>query len=77
MTLKTNQIVTTKLNVFLEEHAYNKAEVARKAGIDPDALYMMLTNKKIMTADHFVNICNVLGKTPSEIISDTFSIHAS
>lgn len=62
------QIVTLKLNSYLENNAYNKAEVARKAGVKPDDFYQMLTNHKMMTADIFVKVCLALGKVPSEIV---------
>lgn len=68
MSRKANQIVTIKLNIFLENNAYNKSEVARKSPISPEEFYLILSNKRTMSADVFASMCGILGKTPNKIM---------
>lgn len=67
--IRDSQQITVMLNRFLEIKGYNKAAVARKANISPDELYAMLTNRKIMTADSYIGICNAIGTNTVEIVS--------
>ena len=68
MAMREGQIVTQRLKSFLEGKAHNKAEIARRAGLEPDELYAMLGNTRIMTADHFIAICKALNATGSEVV---------
>lgn len=66
--MRSTQQVTSMLNSYLELKGYAKAAVARNAGIKPDDFYAMLTNKKIMTADHFVSVCAAIDTNSTEIM---------
>lgn len=66
-TIRDGQQITGMLARFLELRGYNKAAVARKANIDPEDLYAMLGNRKIMTADKYVDICRAIETSTDEI----------
>lgn len=66
--IREGQQITVLLGRFLEIKGYNKAAVARKANMDPDDLYAMLGNRKIMTADSYVDLCNAIETNTDEII---------
>lgn len=59
--LKNAQSVPARVSRYLEDQGYNKAEIARKIGVSPDGFYAMLSNRKVMTADIFANLCVALG----------------
>lgn len=65
---REGQKITIMLGRFLEVKGYNKAAVARKAGMDPEELYAMLGNRKIMTADKYIDICKAVDTSTDEIV---------
>lgn len=67
--IRGDQQITVMLNRFLEIKGYNKAAVARKAGMAPDDLYAMLTNRKIMTADSYIGVCRAIDANTTEIVN--------
>jgi plasmid maintenance system antidote protein VapI len=50
----------SKIKDFLDDKGYSKTRIARKIGISPVAFYAMLNNKRIMTADILLKLCNTL-----------------
>lgn len=65
--LKRTQIIPSALKSYMDDKGYNKAKVARNSGISPEDLYMMLTNRKVMSSDDFVKVCEAMSITFKDI----------
>lgn len=67
MSVRQDQVLTKKLDFYLEMRGFQKAAIARKAGIDPEDLYAMLANRKLLLADVFQALCSAMGVRAEEI----------
>ena len=65
--LKRTQIIPSALKSYMDDKGYNKAKVARNSGISPEDLCMMLTNRKVMSSDDFVKVCEAMSITFKDI----------
>ena len=65
--MPNRMVLSQKTRIFLKSRGFNLAEVARKAEMKPDDLYGMLSGRRVMTADDFIDICKASGATPDDI----------
>lgn len=67
MAVRHEQILTKKLDIYLKMRGFQKAAIARKAGIDPEDFYAILANRKLLLADSFQAICMAMEVSAEEI----------
>jgi DNA-binding phage protein len=57
-----------RLNQFLESNCFNKAAVARKAGMSASTFYQILSEKQRCDLDKFGNICAAINQPTSKFM---------
>ena len=65
--MPNRKVLSLKTKLFLKNKGFNLAEVARKASIRPDDLYGMLSGRRVMTADDFLDICKAVDISTDEV----------
>jgi transcriptional regulator with XRE-family HTH domain len=53
-------MVFERIAEYMDEVGTNKAAVARKIGMSKQTLYQCLSGERNITADEYVDLCNVL-----------------
>lgn len=64
----TNEEVVTRIREYINNHGIKYEYVAKKSDISYRLFSLMMTGKRKMLADEFINIVKVLDKTPNDFI---------
>ncbi len=62
-----NQILINNIRAIIHKKGLKQCAVARKAGFNPNIFSSMLTERKVITAEHIPNIANALGVSVNEL----------
>lgn len=61
-----------KLNDFIDESGYSKADLANKLGLSRPSLYMKLSGERVFTADEIGLLASALRMTGVEVLDIFF-----
>lgn len=62
-------MVAQNLKAYIVDKGIKQRTIAARAGMTEQILSDILTGRRRLLADEFINICSVLGRAPEDFIS--------
>ena len=60
--------VQSRVVQYIKETGIRQSFIAKKAGLSDNAMSLIFHGRRKMSADEFVKVCQVIGKTPNDFM---------